>query len=516
MNVSSTVRLILHACALLVFAVPVSMPVAAASESTPGVALGPDNARHLLNRTGFAASDADIAPFAKLDRADAADRLLAAVQTVAKQPPPAWVNEPPIPPVRLRDMTQEARMAEQRKNIERAFELREWWFREMLTTPSPLSEKMTLFWHNHFATSQQKVRFTPLMYQQHVTLRRHALGNFGTLLREVARDPAMLVYLDGANSRKDAPNENFAREVMELFTLGEGHYSEHDIKEAARAFTGWSVDRESGHFMFRRFIHDYGSKTVLGKTGRFDGDQVIDILLAQPQTAQFLTRKLWKEFISPTVATPADEAQVSLWADGFRDSGYNIARLMRAMLTSDAFYAADNRAALIKSPVEFVIGTMKQFDIETPNLRPFVIASALLGQNVFSPPNVKGWPGGEAWINSATLLGRKQLIDRLFRNEDRMDMALRDMDEMAMRNGEPPPPGREARQQRQMERQMGGIRWNLDKWAGKFAGDGRNADALNNMTRVVLAVAPQNPPVASDKPADWARQLVYDPVYQLK
>ncbi len=264
--------------------------------------VGADNARHLLNRTGFAATDSDIAAFAKLGRVEAADQLVKAVRSTATQAPPAWVNDPPVPAVRLRDMSQEERMAEQRKNVERAFELREWWFREMLTTPSPLTEKMTLFWHNHFATSQQKVRFTPLMYQQHVMLRRNAMGNFGTLLREVSRDPAMLVYLDGANSRKEQPNENFAREVMELFTLGEGHYTEKDIKEAARAFTGWSVDRETGHFMFRRGIHDYGNKTVLGKSGNFDGDQVIDILLAKPETAQFITRKLWKEFVSPAPA----------------------------------------------------------------------------------------------------------------------------------------------------------------------------------------------------------------------
>ena len=403
-------------------------------------------------------------------------------------------------------------MAEQRKNVERAFELREWWFREMLSTPSPLSEKMTLFWHNHFATSQQKVRFTPLMYQQHVMLRRNGLGNFGTLLREVSRDPAMLIYLDGANSRKQQPNENFAREVMELFTIGEGQYAEADVKEAARAFTGWSVDRETGQFMFRRLIHDYGKKTVLGKSGNFDGDQVIDILLAKAETAQFITRKLWREFVSPV----PDDAEVKRFANDFRRSGYNIAKLMRAILSSDVFYAAENRAALIKSPVEFVIGTMKQFDIDAPGLRPFVIASALLGQNVFSPPNVKGWPGGEAWINSATLLGRKQLIDRLFRNDDGMEAALRSTDEMAAHNGEMPPPGREARQRRQMERQMGGIRWNLDKWAEGFVSGGRNPAALQDMTRVVLAVAPKNPPTISEKPANWARQLVYDPVYQLK
>ena len=477
--------------------------------------LGAEAARHLLNRSGFAATETEIVACAKLTRAEAADRLLKAFQATAIGTPPVWVHDAPIPPIKLRDMSQEARQAEQRKNVERAFELREWWFREMLTTPSPLTEKMTLFWHNHFATSQQKVRFTPLIYQQHIMLRRNALGNFGTLLREVSRDPAMLIYLDGANSRKEQPNENFAREVMELFTLGEGHYTEKDIKEAARAFTGWSVDRDTGQFMFRRGIHDYGEKSVLGKTGKFDGDQVIDILLAKPETSQFITRKLWKEFVSTTV----DDAEINRLADVFRGSGYNIAKLMRAMLTSDAFYAADNRAALIKSPVEFVVGMLKQFEIDAPNLRPFVIASALLGQNIFSPPNVKGWPGGDAWINSATLLGRKQLIDRLFRNEDRMESMLRDMDDMSARNGDNPPPGREARQQRQMERQMGGIRWNLDKWAGKFAGKGEtdaSVKGMRDMTRLVLAVAPQNPPVASEKPADWARQLVYDPVFQLK
>jgi len=493
----------------LTLAALVLAPLARAADSG---AIGADAARHLLNRTGFAATDADIRTFAALSREDAADKLLRAVVSEAQQKPPAWVDEPPIPPAKLQAMTQEERMAELRKNVEHAFELREWWFREMLTTPSPLTEKMTLFWHNHFATSQQKVRFTPLLYHQHVMLRRNALGNFNSMLRQISRDPAMLIYLDGANSRKEQPNENFAREVMELFTLGEGHYTEKDIKEAARAFTGWSVDRETGKYMFRRGIHDYGVKTVLGKSGNFDGDQVIDILLRKPETAQFLTRKLWKEFISPL----PDEKQVVRMAEDFRNSGYNIAKLMRTMLTSDAFYAAENRAALIKSPVEFVVGTMKQFEIETANLRPFVLAAALLGQNVFSPPNVKGWPGGEAWINSATLLGRKQLIDRLFRNEDRMEAALRNMDEMATMTGNPPPPGREARQQRQMERQMGGIRWNLDKWAEGFVQPGRTDEAREAMTRVVLAMAPQNSSRASEKPADWARQLVADPAYQLK
>ena len=480
-------------------------------------AIGLDGARHLLGRSGFAASNRDIQAFATLSRSDAADRLIksASTSTAAITPPPAWVTDKPAAPAKLRAMSREERQVEQRRNLEHAFQLREWWFREMLTTPSPLTEKMTLFWHNHFATSQQKVRFTPFMYRQNVLLRRNALGNFGTLLREIGRDPAMLIYLDGANSRKESPNENFAREVMELFTLGEGNYGERDIKEAARAFTGWSVDRETGDFMFRRAIHDVGNKTVLGKSGNFDGDQVIDVLLSRPETAQFITRKLWKEFVSSV----PDEREVARLAAIFRQSGYNIARLMRAMLTSDAFYALANRAVLIKSPVEFVVGTMKTFEIETVNLRPFVLASALLGQNVFTPPNVKGWPGGETWINSATLLGRKQLLERLFKNEDQMDVAMRSVDGMAAANGDAPPPGRDARMQRQMERQMGGIHWNLDQWTKGFVDTGRGlsvATGMPEMTRVVLPMAPMHVVVSNDNPADLVRQLVNDPAYQLK
>ena len=489
----------------------------ASSALAQDAAIGLDGARHLLGRTGFAASSSDIRVFAKLSRAAAADQLIksASASTAAITPPPAWVDDKPLGPAKLQAMSPEERQMENRKNAEHAFQLREWWFREMLTTPSPLTEKMTLFWHNHFATSQQKVRFTPFMYRQNVLLRRNALGNFGSLLREIGRDPAMLIYLDGVNSRKESPNENFAREVMELFTLGEGHYGEKDIKEAARAFTGWSVDREAGDFMFRRAIHDFGNKTVLGKTGNFDGDQVIDVLLSKPETAQFITRKLWKEFVS----TVPDEREVARLAAMFQESGYNIAKLMRAMLISDAFYAPTNRAALIKSPVEFVVGTIKTFEIETANLRPFVLASALLGQNVFAPPNVKGWPGGEAWINSASLLGRKQLLDRLFKNEDRMDVAMRSVDDMAAANGDAPPPGREARMQRQMERQMGGIHWNLDKWAKGFVDAERGlsvATGLPELTRVVLPMAPLRAVARNENPADLVRQLVVDPAYQLK
>jgi uncharacterized protein (DUF1800 family) len=514
MSIFILIRNSMAACAAAA-AMIAGAAVPASSASGP---MGADAARHLLSRVGFAASAADIEAFAKLSRTDAADQLVKAATTVAITPPLPWVNEAPLSPAKRQTMVREAIQDEQKLNNERTFELRDWWFREMLNTPSPLTEKMTLFWHNHFATSQQKVRFAGYIYRQNVLLRRNALGNFGNLLREMARDPAMLIYLDGVNSRKEQPNENFAREVMELFTMGEGNYSEKDIKEVARAFTGWSLDRESGQFKFRRNIHDYSNKTIFGKTGNFEGDQVLDLILARPETAQFITRKLWREFVSPE----PDENEVKRIAAIFQESGYNISKLMRVMLSSDAFYAMDNRATLIKSPVEFVVGTLKTFEIETLSLRPFVLSAAMLGQNVFAPPNVRGWPGGEAWINSATLLGRKQLLDRLFRNEDRMEVTMRAMDDMAARMGGgmgesgQGPPGKEGRMARQMERSMGGIKWNLEAWSSRYV-EQRGVTAKQDMTRVLLAMAPQPATqITAEKPADWARQLVADPAYQLK
>jgi uncharacterized protein (DUF1800 family) len=481
-----------------------------ASYAKPSDKLSADDARHLLNRSGFAASQAEIAKFTGMTRAEAAQTLVAGAKDVATTPAPKWVSEPIVPASKYRDMSREDKEAERKLNLERAFDLREWWFREMLTTPSPLTEKMTLFWHNHFATSQQKVRYSNMMYEQNVLIRKYALGNFGLMLHQMARNPAMLIYLDNANSRKEQPNENFAREVMELFTLGEGNYTEKDIKEVARAFTGWSLDRETGEFMFRRFIHDAGEKTIFGKKGNFEGDQALDLMLKRPEAAQFITRKLWREFISPE----PNEVAVARFANGYRESGYNTAKLVQAMLGSDEFYALDNRASLVKSPVDFVIGTMKQFEIETQNLRPFVLSAALLGQNVFAPPNVKGWPGGEYWINSATLLGRKQFVDRLFKNEDRMESMMNALDEMAERSGTPAPPGRAQRQQRNMERAMAALRWNLERWSQPFA-EPNSAKGAESMSKLVLTVAPRNMP-SGNIPADWARALVADPAYQLK
>jgi uncharacterized protein (DUF1800 family) len=385
---------------------------------------------------------------------------------------------------------------------------------------------MTLFWHNHFVSSQQKVKVALLMYRQNVTLRENALGNFGTLLHAVARDPAMVIYLDNAQNRKGTPNENFAREVMELFTLGEGHYGEQDIKEAARAFTGWSLDRDTGRFRFRPFIHDYGQKTVLGRTGNLDGDDVLDVLLSKPETAEFVTRKLWREFVSPD----PDEREVKRIAARFRDSHYDIKVALQAMLTSEAFYAAENRGTLIKSPVDLVVGTMRQFGMRPSEAIPFAVAAAGMGQNLFGPPNVKGWPGGEAWINASTLLARKAFLDRLFRADDaagRADAptspsmsaeATSTMTDVLAANAPGADAGsalaRRIKFMRAMDRSLKSLHFDSEVWFAqlKASSDARAATA----SRMLLAYAPQTEVEPAGESLAIVRQIVLDAAYELK
>ncbi len=402
---------------LSVFILLLVVCTAPATAQTVGAAMGFDEARHLLNRTSFAAQVDEINDFAKLTRAQAVDRLLAATRRQASYPPPEW-SQTYVRPFHP-GMTQEERMkANRREMVERGLELRTWWVAEMLSTPSPLTERMTLFWHNHFATSQQKARSATLMYRQNVLFRKYSTGNFAAMLREVGKDPAMLIYLDGAQNRKGAPNENFAREVMELFTLGEGHYTEQDVKEAARAFTGWSIDGESGEFRFRRAVHDDGVKKVLGQEGRFNGDDMITLLLQQPATSEFIVGKLWREFVSPEASSAANMAAVKQLAADWRAANYEIKPLLREMLLSDAFWAPENRGVLVKSPVDLVIGSLRQFRFSVEDPAPFAVILRQLGQDLFNPPNVKGWPGGEAWLNTTTLLARKGFLNRLFRADE--------------------------------------------------------------------------------------------------
>jgi uncharacterized protein (DUF1800 family) len=386
--------------------------LAPAAQASPAH-MSAQDARHLLIRTGFAPTPAEVERITGRSAERAVDDILrAAGDARAKHELPASAVAAPALQ-ELSAMSREERQMARREQIREGLEIKDWWMREMIESPTPLAERMTLFWHGHFATSQQKVVRADAMWRQHLLLRANAIGNFRDLLHGVARDPAMLVYLDGARNRKEAPNENFAREVMELFTLGEatqgGGYSEADIREAARAFTGWSIDRESFDFRFRPAIHDRGMKTVLGRTGDFDGDQVLDFILDQPQAARFITEKLWREFVSPA----PDAREVERIAQRFRSSGYDIATVLRELFLSDAFWDPANRGSLVKSPVELVVGSVRELGLSPQDVRPMVLKCAQLGQNLLVPPNVKGWPGYTEWINATTLLERKRFAEQL-------------------------------------------------------------------------------------------------------
>jgi uncharacterized protein (DUF1800 family) len=457
----------------------------------------------LLSRTSFAAAPGEVESFARLTREQAADRLLSGADKARITAPPEWVGEPVAPASQVRAMSTEERQAWQRTNNQRGLDMRGWWLQEMTATPGPLREKMTLFWHNHFVSSQQKVRQPQYLYRQNLLLRDHALGNFGAFLHAIARDPAMVIYLDSASNRKGQPNENFAREVMELFTLGEGNYTERDIKEVARAFTGWGIDGEKGEFQFRPNAHDEGVKTVLGQSGNFDGDAVLDILLAQPQTAEFIVRKLWLEFVSPT----ADAAEVRRIAGVFRDSRYDIRAALRALLISDAFYAPQYRAALVKSPVDLVVGTLRQFQFTIGDVAPFSLVVAQLGQNLFSPPNVKGWPGGDAWINSTTLLARKQFLDRLFRSEAVRPLA---MTAAASAPAVNPAANPAVNMQQRLQRALSEAHFDSERWSQQVGNEPAQVQ------RLVLAMAPQHALPETATRMELIRRLTQDPVYQLK
>lgn len=275
------------------------------------------------------------------------------------------------------------------------------WIEKMATSPAQLRERMTFFWHNHFATH---VKISWLMQVQNNTIRKHALGSFRDLLHAIAKDPAMLIYLNNQQNTKKAPNENFARELMELFTLGEGNYTEQDIKESARAFTGWKTNKR-GQYFFARKQHDFGSKVFMGKTGNFSGEEIIDMILDKPECAYFITRKVYQHFVNPVV----NEKIVAELAQDFYKSDYDITTLLLKIFLSKWFYREENVGSLIKSPVELIVGYKRLLNLEMKNDRFLLQNQRLLGQMLFNPPNVAGWPHANDWIDSSSLLIRMRL-----------------------------------------------------------------------------------------------------------
>jgi uncharacterized protein (DUF1800 family) len=291
-------------------------------------------------------------------------------------------------------------------------QLAAWWIYVMLNTPHPLVERMTLFWHGHFATSADKVNDAALMLQQNRLLRRYALGDFRALAQEISRDPAMLAYLDSATNRKAHPNENYARELMELFCLGEGNYTEKDVQEVARCFTGWEI--KLGKFHFNQFQHDAGSKTVLGKNGEFVEGESIDWILDQPQAARFIVGKLYRQLVCDEPTAPPQ--LIEPLAIELREHNWQIDHIVQRILESQLFFSTYAVGRKVRSPVDLAVGLLRSLEGST-NARQLATDLHQNGQGLFYPPNVKGWDGGRTWINSSAILGRANMVAKLIGDE---------------------------------------------------------------------------------------------------
>ncbi|MCW5556049.1 MAG: DUF1800 domain-containing protein [Verrucomicrobiae bacterium] len=366
-------------------------------------------AAHLLNRAGFGEPPAEIDRLVELGPDKAVSTLVDFEKIPDDTKDPDWAKPDPERFEKQRAARQAGeeerrRFQREQQQLQRQqiTELRGWWLRRMAQGPRPLQEKLVLFWHGHFATSMEKVRDAYLMWRQNELFRRLAAGNWLQLLVEAGKDPAMLIWLDQAQSRRQKPNENFAREVMELFALGEGHYTERDITEAARAFTGWTLDPTRQRFVFRANLHDAGSKTIFGQTGNFNGEDVLRIIVAQPQAARFITARLWHYFAGEMPSPELNQALATV----FRQGGNQFKPVLRAMFRSEEFYAPSLIRNQVKSPVQWLVGTVRMLESELPPPLACWALTRNLGQDLFAPPNVKGWDGGLSWITTNNLLSR--------------------------------------------------------------------------------------------------------------
>jgi len=371
-------------------------------------------AAHLLNRAGFGGTPEEIAAVQQLGPQGAIDLLMDFPDARAEE-----VSQTDLPnlssiegyPKSFQDLrklaagkTQEERKALQQMlqqaNREAIAATIYWWMNRFAYGPYPMHEKLCLFWHGHFTTSAKDERAASLMWNQNETIRSYAAGNFREFVKAISRDPAMLDYLNNTQNRKQKPNENYARELMELFTLGIGNYTENDIKEAARAFTGWT--HEDGEYKFRKYDHDEGAKVFFGRRGNFNGDDIIDNILSSPACAPYIAGKLFKHFAYEEV----DNALAESLGNLLKEANFDLRPLIRTIFTSKAFYSYRTIGSQIKSPVQLVVGTIKMLNIDTPPPMRLYGPLEQMGQVPLMPPNVKGWPGGRMWINTSTLFVR--------------------------------------------------------------------------------------------------------------
>ncbi len=371
-----------------------------------------EDARHLLNRSGFGATARELNRYIGMPRSQAIDLIVDGLSSRPASRPPAWINGPAPHHWTRNELAPTERRIFNDARDQEIQSLRLWWIREMIETGSPQAEKLTLFWHNHFATAFSAINDQSIsIARQHMMFREHGSGNFKALLRAVIRDPAMLNYLDNDNSRKQSPNENLARELFELFTLGEGNYTERDIKNAARALTGYTTSATRNLlFQFKPENHDTGVKTVFGQQGKFNADNLIDLILEQPATARFIAAKFWSWLVSDVKPSPE---QLKPLAKSFRRSGYNITMLYREILRSEAFWQQSHRATIVHSPVSLVVGAIRSTGVVPSSWQTLPYSLQQLGQNLFEPPNVAGWPGGATWVTPGRLLNRLEWLDSM-------------------------------------------------------------------------------------------------------
>jgi uncharacterized protein (DUF1800 family) len=373
-------------------------------------------AAHLLRRAGFGGTPQQIEYLTKLGRTGAVDYLLK-FESAPAELKLAEAGEMPLRPRKAAMSPEEAKQTFAQRRLADTQQLQrvlDWWLAEMVSTGSPLREKLVLFWHGHFTSGYREVKSSRLMYAQNQLFRKNAAGSFRQLLLDITEDPAMVLYLNTQQNRKNKPNENYARELMELFTMGKGHYSEQDIKESARAFTGIAVDPETGKAVFRRGQHDFGEKTFLGQRGKFGATEIIDIILKQDATAEYLATKLWTFF----AYEDPDESIVHALAQSLRENKYELRPVLRQMFTCDAFYGERALFTHIKSPVELLVGTYRSLEIEPRDTAAMNFMLRNMGQQHMQPPNVKGWDGGAAWITTSTLLNRYNFMSNILDGSD--------------------------------------------------------------------------------------------------
>ena len=367
-------------------------------------AMTPEEARHLISRTGFGASPQEIKALTGLSYKEGVAAILDTINTTPSTPMPDWMNGPDYPEVYIWTLGQTAQELFFTNRWMEIEEMSGWWMSEMVATPSPLTERLTLFWHDHFATSYESVENAQWMGRQNQFFRANAAGNFAELAHGILQDPAMLSYLSNTENIAESPNENLGREFLELFTLGEGRgYTQADVEAAARALTGHSIaDLSAPVYTFYPEDHDNGRKTLLGQTGRFDAADLADIALAHPEFGPYIVEKLWRAFISDQ-PDPAEVARLStLW----RENDLELEPLLRAMFLSDAFWAPENRGRLVKSPVVLIAGTLRSLGTPVENSTGLAWLAHDMGQALFFPPNVGGWPEGVGWINDASATAR--------------------------------------------------------------------------------------------------------------